>query len=113
VSAARALERLRLGKGAWHELVVQEEAHARANAQSRATALRRAAIIVELRTGDLEGAARLRRESIADGEITALEDLARLYRRIGDRARLAAIYRREAQEREKRAQAQAQAAGGG
>jgi tetratricopeptide (TPR) repeat protein len=109
VAAARALERLRLGKGAWHELVVQEEAHARANAQSRATALRRAAIIVELRTGDLEGASRLRRESIAEGEITALEDLARLYRRIGDRARLASIYRREAQEREKRAQA----AGGG
>jgi tetratricopeptide (TPR) repeat protein len=118
VAAARALERLRLGRGAWAELVAQEEAHARARLEARGRSLARAAMILEVRSGDLEGAARLRRESlssaaggggneVAASELQALEDLARLYRRIGDRVRLGGVYRREAQLRERLAQARA------
>src|SRR5262249_27723251 len=104
-SAARALERLRIGRGAWAELIACEEAHARARADARSQSLRRASIMVEMRTGDLESAARLRRESLFEGDLSGLAELARLYRRMGDRVRLCSAYRRAASELERRANA--------
>ena len=118
--AARALERLRLGtmgaprgsaeQGAERSgapsndqvaaaaaLVHQLEIVARARPADRNAALRRASAVAESRLGDLEAAVQLAHELFElEGGGPAIERLLRLYRRIGERARLAWAYRRAA-----------------
>ncbi|HEY3359596.1 MAG TPA: tetratricopeptide repeat protein [Polyangia bacterium] len=103
-----ALERLRLGRGALAEVAAQQQAAATLRPDQRGRLLRRAAIIRE-RLGELEPAAQLRHESLGAGaaapatsgprpagspdDFRGWSDLARLYRRIGDRGRLITAYR--------------------
>jgi tetratricopeptide (TPR) repeat protein len=92
-----ALERLRLGRGALGEVAAQLQAAAQLRPELRSRLLRRAAIVVE-RLGDLEQAAQLRQESLGGSDDRrAYADLARLYRRLGDRGRLIGAYRKMAQ----------------
>jgi golgin subfamily B member 1 len=95
LTVLHALERLRLARGAAAEVASQLEAAARVRPDVRSSFLRRAAIIVE-RAGDLESAVRLRQESLGQGTFRDFADLARLYRRIGDRGRLVSAYSRMA-----------------
>jgi tetratricopeptide (TPR) repeat protein len=93
-----ALERLRLQAGQFAPLVAQLEAAAKLRPAARAVPLRRAAALAESRLGDLDTAARLRRESLtSEQDLPGHEDLARLYRRQGDRTRLSQAYRKIAQ----------------
>jgi golgin subfamily B member 1 len=95
LTVLHALERLRLARGAAGEVATQLEAAARVRPELRPSFLRRAAIIVE-RARDLEAAVRLRQESAGQGTFRDFADLARLYRRIGDRGRLVTAYSRMA-----------------
>src|SRR5262249_46263806 len=98
--AERALEPLRLASpdpAAPAALVHQPDPAARARPAERAVALRRAAAVAESRLGDLDVAIQLAHEVLeADDAGPAIERLLRLYRRTGDRARLAWAYRRAA-----------------
>jgi tetratricopeptide (TPR) repeat protein len=94
---ARALLRLRLSSGDFAASVAQLEALARQRAESRGASLRRAAGLAESRLNDLENAVRLRREALgSDQDLLAVEDLARLYRKQGDKTRLSQAYRQAA-----------------